>query len=77
MPLDPCPAATTTVQSGSLLATTAAWHLMTVRASALAGSTAGVGPALSHMWLASRLLMAVSQAQASDAPNFQLPDHLG
>jgi hypothetical protein len=69
-------AATTAVHSGTLLAATATWHLLTMRAEALAqqGTAAQLGPALSRMWSASRMLMAVAQATA--APSFQLPERL-
>ena len=70
-------AASTSVHSATLLAATATWHLLTMRADALAqqGSPLQLGPALSRMWWASRMLMAVSQATA--APSFQLPERRG
>ena len=63
------------VQSATLLAATAAWHLLTVRAESLAQQAGGLGPALSRMWCTSRLLGAV--AKATEAPSFHLPDCLG
>lgn len=70
-------AATTSVHSATLVAATATWHMLTMRAEALAqqGTGALLGPALSRMWWASRMLMAVAQAAA--APGFQLPERLG
>lgn len=74
-----------------LLAATAAWHLLVVRAESLAQGQAAVptsegqaaaatgasplGLALSRMWSASRLLMASVKAGAP--PCFTLPDSLG
>ncbi|KAL4431186.1 hypothetical protein ABPG75_006442 [Micractinium tetrahymenae] len=81
-------AATTNVEPATLLAATAAWHLLVVRAEFLAHEQAAVpasgadvaggsslGLALSRMWTASRLLMALIRAGAP--PSFTLPDRLG
>lgn len=79
-------AATATVPPPTLLAATAAWHLLVVRAEALAqeqeqaapGGQLGsphLGLALSRMWCASKMLMAV--VKANSAPSFRLPDRLG
>lgn len=74
-------AATTPVQGSTLLAASAIWHLLVVRAEALAQSAAGdsqlaapTAACLSKMWFASKLLLAVSKATTN---GFQLPDRLG
>lgn len=84
-------AATTSVEPATLLAATATWHLLVVRAESLAQEQAAapasqgdapagagccpLGLALSRMWTASRLLMALIRAGAP--PSFTLPDRLG
>ncbi|PRW58441.1 hypothetical protein C2E21_3200 [Chlorella sorokiniana] len=83
-------AATASVHSSVLVAATSIWHLLTMRAEALAtqaatgNNAAGqqarlwVVPAsalLSRLWSTSRLLLAV--AKASPSPSFGLPDRLG
>lgn len=66
------------------MAAVAAWHLLVVRAEALAeqqtaASPASSGPqlglALSRIWCTSRVLMAVSKS--ASGPRFRLPDRLG